>query len=58
MTETEALAQIADAINKLAIAVGSLATIGWLTLFFKTQNSNNSIEKLVEVIKKWVDKPR
>lgn len=35
MTETEALLEIARAINNLAVAVGGIASVLWLFLFFK-----------------------
>lgn len=52
MSEVEALNNIAKAIEHLAVAVGSLGTVAWLTLFFKSQSANSSINNLVDVIKK------
>lgn len=52
MTEVEALEKIAVAIEHLAVAVGSLGTVAWLTLIFKSQSANSSINSLVDVIKK------
>ena len=54
MSEVEALEKIASAIEHLAVAVGSLGTVAWLTLFFKSQSANSSINHLAGVLEKWL----
>jgi len=58
MTEVEALNNIAKAIEHLAVAVGGLVTVAWLTLFFKSQSANSSINHLTEVLEKWLKNRR
>ncbi len=53
MTEIDALLKIADAINSLAVAVGVMAIVEWLTLLVKTQNSNESINRVARVEANW-----
>jgi hypothetical protein len=56
MSEVEALEKIASAIEHLAVAVGCLGTVAWLTLFFKSQSADSSINHLAEVLEKWLAK--
>ena len=56
MSEAEALEKIAVAIQYLAASVASLSTVAWLTLLFKSQSANSSINQLVTVLEKWVSK--
>jgi hypothetical protein len=56
MTEVEALAKIATAIEHLALAVGTLGTVAWLTFFFKSQSPNSSINRLCDILEKWLAK--
>ena len=54
MSEIEALEKIANAIEHLAVAVACLGVAAWLTLFFKSQSANASIEGLAKVLEKWL----
>ena len=51
MTETDALLKIASALEHIASALEILGLVAWLTLIFKNQSSNSSIEKLAGVLK-------
>ena len=50
MTEADALEKIANAIEHLALAVGGLGTVAWLTLFFKDQSPSSAINHLAEIL--------
>ena len=51
MTEVDALLKIATALEHIATALGTLGLVAWLTLFFKNQSPNSSIEKLTDMLR-------
>lgn len=51
MTETDALLKIASALEHIASALEMLGLVAWLTLIFKSQSSNSSIEKLTNMLR-------
>ena len=54
MTEVEALAKIATAIEHLAVAVAGIGTVAWLTFFFKNQSPSAALDRLTTVITRWL----